>query len=229
MKTESRHRMEAAWLTAALLALVLAWDASGLDLPLARLAGSAHGFPLREHWLLSGVLHDGARRLAWVLALVLCLGVWWPVGPLARLAARERAQFAVCTLLAALAVSLLKVGSQTSCPWDLAEFGGLASHVSHWTFQPDGGPGRCFPAGHAAAGFSFAGGYFAFRTHAPRLARLWLAGAAASGLLLGLAQQWRGAHLMSHTLWSAAMCWGIAWAVDATWPRAGDAAAGPQS
>jgi membrane-associated PAP2 superfamily phosphatase len=36
--------------------------------------------------------------------------------------------------------------------------------------------------------------------------------------VLGLAQQWRGAHFMSHTLWSAAVCWMIAWLVHASWP-----------
>lgn len=220
MNTASERWPEPVRLTAALLAVVLAWDASALDLPLARLASSADGFGWRHHWLLSTVLHDGARGLAWLLALALCLAVWWPAGPLTRLARRERAQLAATTLLAALAVSLLKMGSVTSCPWDLAEFGGVASHASHWALRPDGGAGRCFPAGHASSGFSFAGGYFAFRGTDPAIARLWLAAAAGTGLVLGVAQQWRGAHFMSHTLWSAAVCWGVACAVHAAWPGA---------
>lgn len=210
---------ETTYITLALFALVLAWDASGWDLPLARLAGSAQGFPWRDQWLLAAVLHDGARRIAWGLALALCLGVWWPFGPLTRLSQGARLQLAVTTLLAALAVSVLKMGSRTSCPWDLIDFGGLARHASHWTLRPDGGAGRCFPAGHAASGFSFAGGYFAFRDVDARTARLWLAGAAVGGLVLGLAQQWRGAHFMSHTLWSAAVCWTVACAVQALSPR----------
>lgn len=111
----------AAGVTLSLFALALAWDASGLDLPLARLAGSASGFPWRDHWLLSGVLHEGGRALAWLLALALCLSVWWPVGPMARTGLSER-------------------------------------------------------------------------------------------LLL--------AHFMSHTLWSAALCWSVAHAVHAAWPQA---------
>jgi membrane-associated PAP2 superfamily phosphatase len=210
---------EATRLTVALLALALAWDASGLDLPLARLAGSAQGFPWRDHWLLAGVLHEGVRRLAWLLALGLCLGVWWPWGPLARLAQGARLQLAVATLAAPLMVSLLKAGSHTSCPWELHAFGGLAHYASHWTLRDDGGTGHCFPAGHAAAGFSLVSAYFAFRRTQPRLARCWLAGALALGTLLGLAQQWRGAHFMSHTLWSAVVCWCTAGALAAAWPR----------
>ena len=209
---------ETAWLTSACIILVLGWDAAGLDLPLAHLAGSADGFPWRDHWLLSTVLHNGVRRLSWLFALALCVAVWWPAGPLTRLTQRARLQLAATTLLAGLVVSVLKIGSRTSCPWELVDFGGVAHYASHWTMRPDGGTGRCFPAGHAASGFSFLGGYFAFRPFDERMARLWLATSVALGMVLGLAQQWRGAHFMSHTLWTAAICWGIALAVDATWP-----------
>lgn len=210
---------ECGWVTLALLAAALAWDASGLDLPFAQLAGGASGFALRDNWLLVTFAHEGGRRFAWLFALVLCLAVWWPVGPLARIGQRERLQLASSTLLGALAVSVLKFGSHTSCPWELADFGGVARYVSHWSLAGDGGAGHCFPAGHAASGFTFVGGYFAFRQTEPRVARRWLAAALAAGALLGLAQQWRGAHFMSHTLWSAVVCWGVACLLQATWPR----------
>src|SRR5262245_33907431 len=95
-----QRALEPLWLTLALFTLALAWDASGLDLPLAHLAGSGAGFPWREHWLLSGVLHDGGRRLSWLLALALCIGVWWPWGPLRRLDASQRLRLAVAALAA---------------------------------------------------------------------------------------------------------------------------------
>jgi membrane-associated PAP2 superfamily phosphatase len=92
----------------------------------------------------------------------------------------------------------------------------VAQHIPHWShfLQPDGGSGRCFPAGHASAGFAFFGGYFAFRDDAPGIARLWLGAALLAGLLLGIAQQMRGAHFMSHTLWSGWICWSVAWLLD---------------
>lgn len=213
-RCERQLRREAWWLTLALAGAALAWDASGLDMPLARLAGSAGGFPLRDHWLLSLVLHDGARRLAWLGALALCLAVWWPWGPLRRLPRGDRVMVATGALLAALAVSLLKLGSRTSCPWDLAEFGGVARYASHWSLAIDGGSGRCFPAGHAAGGFSFMSGYFGLRRFHGPWARGWLAAALAAGLALGVAQQWRGAHFMSHTLWTAFVCWCVAAVLD---------------
>jgi membrane-associated PAP2 superfamily phosphatase len=226
MQSRPRANSEALWISFFLVALVLAWDASGFDLPLARLAGSEHGFPWRDHWLLSGVLHDGARRFVWLVALLLCLAVWWPVGAFQRLTTSQRLQLAVTVLLAPLAVSLLKTSSVTSCPWDLDTFGGFAAYTSHWSLQPDGGRGHCFPAGHAASGFGLMGGYFALRTSSLPAARRWLAAGAGSGLLLGLGQQWRGAHFMSHTLWSALVCWCVAWAVDAVWSSASAAVEG---
>jgi membrane-associated PAP2 superfamily phosphatase len=50
------------------------------------------------------------------------------------------------------------------------------------------------------------------------MARRWLAAVVIAGLLLGLSQQWRGAHFMSHTLWTAWLCGVTGHVVDA-WMR----------
>lgn len=208
------HRRADLLITIAALTVLVLWDLTTLDLALARLMGAGEGFPLRDSWWLTQVLHTGARRAAWVLATLLALGVWWPVGPLRRLDVSRRAQLAVTTLAASFLVSGLKWFSHTSCPWDLSLFGGFARYASHWSALADGGPGHCFPAGHASAGFAFLGGYFAFRHFDARLARAWLCGSLAAGLLLGTAQQLRGAHFMSHTLWTALVCWCAAAVLD---------------
>lgn len=219
--------------TLAALACVVAWDAGGLDLAFAHAFGTAHGFPLRDQWFFVQVLHEGARRLGWVLVLLLALSVWWPRGVLRRIDATERLQMAVSALVALAMVSITKNLSTTSCPWDLAEFGGVARYASHWALGVvDGGGGRCFPAGHASAGFAFLGGYFALRRHQPRAARWWLAGALTAGFILGGAQQVRGAHFMSHTLWTGWICWVTGWLCDVAasalrsrWPPSPDAGA----
>lgn len=216
------------WLwTLGSLGFVLAWDAGGLDLPLARLMAGSHGFALREHWMVAGLLHEGARQLAWLLGLWLLAGIWWPTGVLRQLSRAARVQWLASTVISLVLISALKYSSQTSCPWDLAEFGGVGSYLSHWAWsRGDGGPGHCFPAGHASAGFAFAGGYFALRHAATRRAVLFLATALAAGLILGLAQQLRGAHFMSHTLWTAWLCWVAACTVDAAVALSGYSAEG---
>lgn len=96
------------------------------------------------------------------------------------------------------------------------DFGGVARYASHWTgwIYPDGGSGQCFPAGHATTGFAFVGGFFALRHARPRLARVWLWSALTFGMVLGIGQQLRGAHFMSHTLWTGWLCWMTAWLSD---------------
>lgn len=198
-----------------MLVLLLAWDASGLDLALARASADGRGFALRGSWVLEVLLHDWMRRAALAAALWLAVGIWWPTGFLRRLSRPARIQWLASLLLGVALVNLFKYMSRTSCPWDLAEFGGTATYLSHWAwFLADGGPGRCFPAGHASAGFAFAGGFFALRPLSMRLALACLAIVAAAGLLLGVAQQLRGAHFMSHTLWTAWFCWVAASLVD---------------
>ncbi|MGJ7489659.1 phosphatase PAP2 family protein [Variovorax sp. ZT4R33] len=206
--------------TALALLLILLWDAGGLDLPMARLAGSAGGFALRDDAALVLWLHEVPRLLSWACVALLLVAVRWPFGLLRGLTSRERFQLALTVLVSVFAVSLLKSSSRTSCPWDLAEFGGTAHYVSHWAWRVrDGGPGHCFPAGHASAAFAYLGGWFVLRRTMPRAAGAWLAIAALLGLVLGLAQQWRGAHYMSHTLWTAWLCWTVGWAVDAVFHR----------
>lgn len=215
MQSFSSKRLVAATIATACIFLI--WDALGFDLPMAHWFGGLGGFPLQDNWFLTTILHDGARRLAWCLALLLCLGVWFPIAGLRQLTFDKRLQFAITTLLAVTVVSSLKLMSATSCPYALSDFGGVAQYTSHWArlFQHDGGSGGCFPAGHASSGFAFLGGYFAFRDKNEVIARRWLIGAITAGFILGFAQQLRGAHFMSHTFWSAWVCWCTAWGTDA--------------
>ena len=222
MTVTHRSLLTLPMLTACALVALVAWDTSGLDMALAQLSGSAAGFPLRNNWLLETVLHEGMRKLSWAAVVFLCVAIWWPVGPLRRLAPARRIELVVSTLAAVLGIVVLKAMNATSCPWDLADFGGAARYVSHWASPPggDGGGGHCFPAGHASSGFAFIGGYFVFRQVSPALARTWLAGALLAGLALGIGQQLRGAHFMSHTLWTGWVCWVIAAGVDLGWTAA---------
>lgn len=206
---------------AMLIALPFAWEASGLDLPLAQWMGGAEGFVHRDAWWLKTVLHGGGRMVAWGIECALCLALTWPMGPLRQLSFERRLQLALSVLLAAGVVAALKAASLTSCPWDLQAFGGMARYQSHWAGWrlSDGGAGHCFPAGQASAGFGFLGGWFALRRTLPGVARKWLVAALLFGLVLGLGQQLRGAHFMSHTLWTAWACGVVGWALDALFTR----------
>lgn len=196
------------------LALLLAWDASGLDLAAVRLWGSSAGFAWRDHWFFAGVLHNGGRWLGTAVFVALLVNVFRPLGN--TLPRGERVRWLLVTLLSLALIPLIKQASLTSCPWDLAEFGGRAVYVSHWRWGvADGGGGHCFPSGHASTAFAFIGGWFALRQRHPAAARAWLAGVLMLGLLFGWAQAVRGAHYPSHTMWTAWICWAFASGVEA--------------
>lgn len=199
--------------------LLLGWDLSGLDLVVTRWFGGPQGFPWRDAWLTSTLLHEGGRMLAWALLAFLLVDAARPIvaGP-----SKAERWFGVgATLASLLLVPSIKRVSRTSCPWDLQEFGGAAAHVSHWTWNSgDGGPGHCFPSGHATAAFAFLSLYFVMRSHRPRLAGHILLAVCTLGLLFGVAQLARGAHPPSHTLWSAWLCWSLGMLITARRPAA---------
>jgi membrane-associated PAP2 superfamily phosphatase len=210
----SPHRRADAWVAGIGLLLLLGWDASGLDLQAARWFGGAQGFAWREHWLLSAVLHTGGRWLGLAVLGWLAVGLVWPAGvfkPLSlRLGRGQRLWWLLATLACAALVPAIKALTLTSCPWDLAEFGGAAQYVSHWRIGVrDGGGGHCFPSGHATSAFALLSGWFVLRGATPRAARIWLAAVVMLGLLFGGAQLLRGAHYPSHTLWTGWLCWSL--------------------
>lgn len=203
-----RRLFDTLHLTLAGLVLLLLWDLAGLDRAAMHLVGTPVGFAWKEAFLTRAVLHEGGRVAGWLVLGLLVVNIWRPLwaGP----TRAERVRWLAVTVLCVLAVPALKQFSHTSCPWDLAEFGGVARYVGHWqTGLGDGGPGRCFPSGHATAAFAFFGGWFVLRDHQPRASRLWLAGVLLAGLLLGGGQYLRGAHYPSHTLWTAWLCWAL--------------------
>lgn len=200
-----------------LLLLVLAWDAWGADLALSAWLGGNRGFPLRDPGSWATQAHEAGRVLSGVLLGALLIDAVWPTPPWRRSRASSgpplasRRWTAAFTLLALLAVPALKRLSATSCPWDLAEFGGVTPWVSHWAWQVvDGGPGHCFPSGHAVAALAFYVPALAWHRHDPGARRLAVFGVTVAGLLFGAVQMMRGAHYLSHVLWSAWLCLAIA-------------------
>jgi len=193
-------------IAAALFVALALWEFSGIDLMLTRLYGGHAGFVWRDAWLTRALLHDGGRAVAWC---VFAFMVGDAMLPFAAGPSRARRWWAIgATLVCLLLIPTIKRLTDSSCPWDLSEFGGVARYVPHWQLGVrDGGPGHCFPSGHAVAAFAFFSAYFLWREYRPRLARLLLAGIFVAGALFGWAQLARGAHFASHTLWSAWLCW----------------------
>lgn len=111
-------------------------------------------------------------------------------------------------LLSVIFVPLIVAGAKyitnVYCPYQLDIYNGSYPFVRIIADYPEGfvqpKPGRCFPAGHATAGFAFMALFYCFQKMQYRIA----------GLLLGITLGWtagtyqmmRGQHFLSHTLFS---------------------------
>src|SRR3569833_1864889 len=75
--------------------------------------------------------------------------------------------------------------------------------------------GRCWPGGHASGGFAIIAGYFALHTQQPRWAHHILVLSLALGAIMGDVQMVRGAHFLSHNLWTLWFVWATCFVIDA--------------
>lgn len=198
-------------------AVCAAWiEVSGIDLWLADriFAWSGDVWLLRDNWLTSGVIHDGGRDLVVLLLLtliVLLLGSFHIRG--LRQYRRGLCYVLVAALLSGIVVNLLKQWSGVACPWDLQRYGGAFAYEAVYGARGNAEISGCFPAGHASAAYAWLGLYYFARIHFPRRRFAVLLAVLLVGLVFGLGQQLRGAHFLSHDLWSLAICWATATAL----------------
>ncbi|WKE65432.1 phosphatase PAP2 family protein [Gallaecimonas kandeliae] len=187
------------------LALILGWA-------LALLLAAWHGpdfwlaghfyqwegnqWALQENWLIKGFIHNQGRHLVALGYVTVLVGMAWnwkkPSG-------RRWRYLALTVPLILLAVGALKHLTNMDCPWSLAQFGGDRPFIGLFDSRPAGLPhSQCFPAGHASGGYAWLALYFAIpgRRKWALLPGLFL------GLSFGIAQQLRGAHFLSHDVWT---------------------------
>lgn len=171
-----------------------------------------HAWTLKSHWLLEPVIHKGGRAASVVAWLLVVAAYAWSYFDI-RLAPWRRAlaYLALTTLLATTVVTGLKSVSGMDCPWDLTRYGGGRAFVSLFEHRPSTMPSAaCFPAGHASAGYAWVTLYFFFLAKRPQFRWAGLSFALVAGASFGFAQQLRGAHFLSHDLWTLVICWLVA-------------------
>lgn len=111
-------------------------------------------------------------------------------------------------LLSLIFVPLIVAGAKyitnVYCPYQLEIYNGINPFVRIIDNYPDGftqlKPGRCFPAGHATAGFAFMALYYCFNNRRKKI--LGLGFGILLGFTAGIYQMMRGQHFLSHTLFS---------------------------
>ena len=195
------------------LAPLIWWlfDATALDRMLIGwyYDASARSFPLRDDVLMQNVMHNGLKMVVVAIGMALACAYLLSYLQPQIVPQRRRILWILAGMCGATGlVSLLKHYSLMHCPWDLAEYGGYAPfHALFAMLPPDTVPGRCFPSGHASGGFALLAFYFGLRDTDAKRARIMLFVGFALGLLMGWVQVMRGAHFLSHVVWSAWVEW----------------------
>ncbi|HSR02037.1 MAG TPA: phosphatase PAP2 family protein [Methylophilaceae bacterium] len=117
---------------------------------------------------------------------------------------RIRLRFAaISALVVPSIISVLKRHSVLHCPWDEQRYGGAAPYLRLLDSIPSAmEAGHCFPAGHASTGLWLAAFCVFWLPNRPRVAICVFFAGLCVGFVLGWVQQMRGAHFLSHTLWS---------------------------
>ncbi|WP_408951984.1 phosphatase PAP2 family protein [Lysobacter sp. Hz 25] len=193
---------------------VTAWAMAGGDFWLADRFYAWQGgrWALQNAYLTEHLVHRFGRdasTAAWFGVLALWLAA--RLRPGLSEWRRPLAYLLLSTVLAIALVSALKSLTNMDCPWDLSRYGGANEFFGLLSQRPSGlARGRCFPAGHASAGYAWVALYFFFLAVQPRLRWLGLSVGLGLGLLFGFAQQLRGAHFLSHDLWTLGIAWSAA-------------------
>ncbi|HYN55151.1 MAG TPA: phosphatase PAP2 family protein [Methylotenera sp.] len=215
------------WLLHLILPLILAifllyiYPVTGLDAWLIHPFYDAKivAFPLKQDWFLQNIMHASFKNMLIVVALTLLM--LWLCG--LKIVRFNRYQFKntwllafhqqflwvfVAMVISTSTISILKHFSNHACPWDLLKYGGDQPLFALFDALPFGAiAGHCFPGGHASGGFALMAFYFGFKDTQAKLANIGLVIGLVLGFTMGWAQMMRGAHFMSHNLWTAWIIW----------------------
>jgi membrane-associated PAP2 superfamily phosphatase len=211
--TTSCNRALLVEFSAALAFLVFATlviEAAGVDAYLADFFYEMEDnqWRLKNAWVTSVLIHKGGKNIS-ILFLIIAISLW--------VASYKFSSFntwkyplhylMVASLLGVLLVGAGKALGNVSCPWDFSRYGGSLEYISLLEQLWVRNGRHCFPAGHASSGFAWVSLYF-FGRHFHSIWR-WsgLVLALCLGVIFGVSQQLRGAHFISHDLWSFGTCW----------------------
>ena len=181
-------------------------------------------FHLKDDWFLESFMHQYLKNL--MIAVGLMMFGLWALGlitqffkirffnkPQCSSLHTYHQQFLwvfVAMVISTSAISILKHFSNHACPWDLLAYGGTQPFIPLFESLPLGAvPGHCFPGGHASGGFALMAFYLGFRDSLPKVAKVGLILGLLFGFAMGWGQMMRGAHFMSHNLWTGWIVWMI--------------------
>jgi membrane-associated PAP2 superfamily phosphatase len=155
-------------------------------------------FYLTENWYLAKLSHSYVKTLIIVFYSVIFFA-WLGSFKFQFLKTRrfELGFLFFVSMLCTISIGILKAHSPHACPWNMTI---PTDNGFIWDFSSENG--HCFPGGHASSGFALITGYFVYRLSHPKIAYLYLSIGIILGFAMGWTQMMRGAHFLSHNLWT---------------------------
>jgi membrane-associated PAP2 superfamily phosphatase len=169
-----------------------------------------HQWPYKDNWLIETVIHSGGRYFIYISAasLLLCLLASFRSNSALHHYRRHLVFLLVAGISGPIIIALLKSHTHIYCPWYLTLFGGDKPYVRLFDYATSNLPvGHCFPAAHSGSGFTFISLYFFFFMVKSEYKWYGLYFGLVLGSVYGIGQQMRGAHFLSHDVFSLAVCW----------------------
>lgn len=190
--------------------LVLMVEFDGIDLRLADYFYALEGgyWALKDAWITSTLIHKIGKYLSLLMALfiftALTLSYFHQKTKPYR---RELTYLLFAAGGSSALIGFIKSISHESCAWDFSRYGGTAEYATVFTQLLHGTGHDCFPAGHASGGYAWLALYFLGVHMHSRWRWAGLGFALVVGVVFGFSQQLRGAHFISHDLWTLGICW----------------------
>lgn len=190
-----------------LIALMFIFPVAGsIDLNLSTPWISSEGqFFLRNDWFLAQLNHRWVKNV--VITVYIIFFLRWCGSFIVKPWQKFRkvdGYFILLVLMGCGIIGLLKSQSDHACPWNM-----LQPTVQGFMWNMHLKHGHCFPGGHASTGFALMTGFFVYRLQQPKKAYFYLIAGLILGFAFGWAQMMRGAHFLSHNLWTAWMIWAL--------------------
>lgn len=160
-------------------------------------------FYLRDHWFLATLNHKYVKYIL-IAVYVSFLGLYLASFKYKSLLQNRYSYlyFLIMVIMSTSLIGILKSQSDHACPWDMLTIQGQT-----YTWNLNQNHGHCFPGGHASTGFALIAGYFIYRISNPKKAYFYLLSGLILGFAMGWAQMMRGAHFLSHNLWTLWFTW----------------------
>lgn len=192
-------------------ALLILWIGNYTDIDLnladAMFDRASGTFPWRHTWFAERFNHVLLKGTLIAAAIgVIAVTAWDWIRPFNAWRASKRTGMRVLALSAIgvpLVISTLKQFSSSHCPWDLLRYGGDSPFVRLLELVPGSvSAGNCLPAGHASSALWLVALAVFWLPDRPRKAGAVGCVLLMFGFAVGWIQQLRGAHFLTHTLWS---------------------------